>query len=300
LTSFRSSPFPFFKLPLEVRERIYKLLLGPFYEYHESIKKSFIAVYLGPDSKSGFDLDDEEETFEDELKFGSVNKRLGLGEITFEEYQIEEAEYYKSKDASRHRPASHPGRDRDYELSAYPIRQTARSVYEDNQYWLSLEWIRQASNISLQFRKELVDVFWRRTLISTEVVAGAIWILPDFLEERPGIHLGIKYLNLSLEVSEEPPYYLSENFENWCDYISYTLKLEKLQLDIIVEEEDVKQLGSGKGWFACLACARKLQATRSFKVSVSIVNSSESKRLQRPEKECEARLQELMMPDTLR
>jgi hypothetical protein len=301
LTSFRSGPFPFFKLPLEVREIIYKLLLGPFYEYHESIKKSFISLCLTPDPGMAFAFNEKEELFEDELKLDSMNKRLDLGEITFEEYEIEEAEYYESKEkASRLRLASLPGRTGEYKLIAHPIReQSAGYKYRDREDWFLFEWVRQASNISVQFRKELGDVFWRRTRINVETLPRSFWILPEFLDERPAIHPGIKYLNLSITTWEEAPKHFSKAFEIWCDYVSDTLTLEKLHLDIILEKEDVKRVKSGKGMFACLASFRKLQVTRSFKLSVSIVGAL-GKKFELLAKECESQLQELMMPDTLR
>jgi hypothetical protein len=132
-----------------------------------------------------------------------------------------------------------------------------------------------------------------------EALPRSFWILPEFLDERPAIHSGIKYLNLSITTWEESPKHFAGAFEIWCGYVSDTLKLEKLQLDIIIEREDVKRLRLGKGMFACLASFRNLQVTRSFKVSVSI-SGALGKKLELVAKECESQLQELMMPDTLR
>jgi hypothetical protein len=256
---------------------------------------------LRPDPGRGFAFNEEEESFEDEVKLDSMNKRLDLGEITLEEYEIEEAEYYESKEkASKLRLAPLPGRTRKYKLIAHPVReQSAGNKYTDKEDWLLVEWIRQALNISVQFRKELGDVFWRRIRINVETLPRSFWILPEFLDERPAIHSGIKYLNLSIPTWEEAPKHFSKAFEIWYDYVSDTLTLEKLHLDIILEKEDVKRVKSGKGMFACLASFRKLQVTRSFKLSVRILGAL-GKKFELRAKECESQLQELMMPDTLR
>jgi hypothetical protein len=311
LTSFRSGPFPFFKLPLEVRERIYKLLLGPFYEYHESVKKSYITVALQRGKRGILEEWDNEMTFEESLKYphlcgGDIPQR----EMTPEVYRIKEAEYYKRKVSWRHGVTPHPSRTGDYEQTVYPLRdQAAMRYYEDNKDWLVIEWIRQTSNVSLQFRKELGDVFWTRTSINSATLCdeSTIWLLPGFLNERPAIHSGVKYLDLEIYCCDDTLSLYAEEFESWFEYISITLKLEKLAFFIIVDKENAKDLSLGQGMFACLVSSRKLHVTRSFQVSVCILGDSgsdsedaESKERYKLEKKCQLQVQELMMPDTLR
>jgi hypothetical protein len=311
LTSFRSGPFRFFKLPLEVRDRIYKLLLGPCYEYHESIEKSYITVKLQRGKRIILERWDDELTFEESLKYphlcgGDISQR----EMTPEEYRIKEAEYYKEETSWRHRVTPHPSRTGDYELSVYPRReQAARHDYDDNKDWLFIEWIRQASNVSLQFRKELGDVFWTRTSIRSANLCdeSTIWRLPEFLNERPAIHSGVKYLDLWIDCYDYAISLCSERFDSWCEYISITLKLEKLVFFITVEKENVKPLSLGQGMFTCLVSSRKLHVTRSFEVCVSILEDpesdpegTESKELYELARKYQPQVQELMMPDTLR
>jgi hypothetical protein len=176
LTSFRSGPFPFFKLPLEVRERIYKLLLGPFYEYYESIKKSYTTVALERDKRFILELWDNEMTFEESLKrFHLSGRGLSQREMAPEEYRIKEAKYYKRKTSWRHGVTPHPSRTGEYEPRVYPRReQAAGGDYDENKDWLFIEWIRQTSNVSLQFRKDLGDVFWTRTSIRSADLCDGI------------------------------------------------------------------------------------------------------------------------------
>ncbi|KAF8866960.1 hypothetical protein BDZ45DRAFT_734997 [Acephala macrosclerotiorum] len=72
-----------------------------------------------------------------------------------------------------HYYANHPDRDPEdnWELRVYPSK-GCQEGYGEFKYgdvdWLCLEWIRKASNVSTQFRKELGNSFWTRTAISYE------------------------------------------------------------------------------------------------------------------------------------
>jgi hypothetical protein len=111
--------------------------------------------------------------------------------------------------------------------------------------WLLIEWVRQASNVSLEFRRELAETFWQRTLItsgsSPDFSTGEC--LPKWLQDRPSIHAGIKYVNLNLDLLYSSPR-KERLFLNFFDSISAKLNLETLEFDIDISEADIHQLSS--------------------------------------------------------
>ena len=200
-------------------------MLGPLYSYDETSKTSYITLWIGEKQKI-YDLEVSSES----------NWTRGLTPGTAE-FQEQKSKYEAFKDRCHHKEKVHPARSTRYEIEAYPLKEDCTIDY------LSIEGTRQASNVSTLFRKELGDVFWTRVDLQTCAGTRDIWQLPPFLRERTAIHNSIKSLRVFLKFNHKStPWDSADDFQVWCAYISETLKLETLQIDFGIDEEDLNQL----------------------------------------------------------
>jgi hypothetical protein len=71
-----------------------------------------------------------------------------------EEYEIQKSQFYKEKERKIHNLKPHPGRGSSYKLDIIAHRNNSK-LWENNHDYLFIEWARQASNVSKQFRAEL-------------------------------------------------------------------------------------------------------------------------------------------------
>jgi len=71
-----------------------------------------------------------------------------------EEYEIQKSQFYKEKERKIHSLKHHPGRGNSYKLDIIAHRNNSK-LWENNHDYLFIEWVRQASNVSRQFRAEL-------------------------------------------------------------------------------------------------------------------------------------------------
>lgn len=103
------------------------------------------------------------------------------------------------------------------------------------------------SNVSARFRKELSDVFWKSTRIYCTQDRHRKELL-RFLEHRPSIHAGIKWLHIELDMAGRDAT-AGRDFRKFCRYTSTTLKLEyfamrlwfwevKLDVEVALRNED--------------------------------------------------------------
>lgn len=217
------------------------------------------------------------------------------------------------RERHEHRNANHPGRSSRYKLTVNPY------IGTQHRYQL-VEWIRQASNVSVLFRKELGDVLWTRTELSTNGGPSDMWQLVHILTERPAIRKGIKSLVIELDFLHEMPWKEAAAFETWCDCLSRNLRLERLHVWFKIREEDINRFSSGEGPFAPLVGFRKLHVSESFSMAWSINTEGVPHSFNEPydyeydEKDEDARiryidalraqwkpiLREVLLPDTLR
>jgi hypothetical protein len=189
---------------MEIRRKIYRLWLGPFYEWTSSTTQAS-CIYVC------FRVIDP--TSRDEL--GRFRKRTTITES-------------EQRELTEHVQKSHPNRNIHYEITAYPKRDAIQVSNEDMRDYLFIEWIRQASNVSTQFRKEFGDELWSNTKVQSQ---ADWWHFVDFLKEHPAVHKGIKTLHLQLYFedylcSEKSP----ENLEDLLAYMETTLTLDSLRI----------------------------------------------------------------------
>jgi hypothetical protein len=74
---------------------------------------------------------------------------------------------------------NHPGRNSCYDLTVMAHRENVTEWFSDKTDYLFIEWVRQASNVSPLFRKELGDVFWTNIHLRTSSPdSDSTWQLP--------------------------------------------------------------------------------------------------------------------------
>jgi len=159
LTVPRSGPFKFFKLPVELRHKIYRLLLWPFFIYDSTSKVSFVQLFFEEKDREDsivWQLVEDYETPLSRLNSNDEDDDVH-GEFFKKDMQI-------AKECHQHKLANHPGRSSRYDFKSTAYREGSQYPRKrDHQF---IEWIRQASNVSPLFRKELGDVFWTHIKLS--------------------------------------------------------------------------------------------------------------------------------------
>lgn len=208
----------------------------------------------------------------------------------------------EQKELAEHVMKPHPSRNIHYKITAYPKRDAIQVSNEDMRDYLFIEWIRQASNVGTQFRKELGDELWSNTKVQSQ---ADWWHFVDFLKEHPAVHKGIKTLHLQLYFedylcSEKSP----ENLEVLLAYLEKTLTLDSLLIWFCVKEREIAQLVAGEGRFSYLHGFRKLRVLKSFEIYGLIDSFKDDQDFGAEEDplwdKWKPAVLELLMPDTLR
>ncbi|KAE9381871.1 hypothetical protein N431DRAFT_440683 [Stipitochalara longipes BDJ] len=329
--SEKSSPFPFFKLPRDIRDKIYLLLLRPLYTFNRKTKSRYIAMILSDGSHAYDDLgtywgnfdeylesqkaydtlfarsdDFDGSDTEDEAMNDTQSEKL----LSAEEYKVQKQQFYKEKERNIHYLKAHPNRGSPYKLIIIAFRNITK-LWENNHDYLLIEWIRQASNVSTRFRAELGQLIWSNVEIRTNDNLGDMWHLPQFLDERPAASKAIRSVNIGLKmVYSDSSNWESEKFRTWCTEISQALEVEKLRFSITIDEENIHSLSRLHGQYSGLASSRSLRVTKKFEVKLCIRLSLSSMNMdddaaddeyrENLEREHEPLITELMLPDTLR
>jgi hypothetical protein len=159
----RTGPFPFFKLPKEIRRRIFRLFLGPCFDYKKVYDSSHFHMIVntypedGTDDNSNYDPDLYQGTFERYLMQKRENELYDDPEnilvMSSSDYEQKLLRYYEQKAWLEHKAAVHPTRRGQYKLRTIARRGGVKLWQSDD--YLYAENIRQASNVSTVFRQEL-------------------------------------------------------------------------------------------------------------------------------------------------
>ena len=198
LTSYlRSGHFKFNELPIEVRHRILDLLCAPCYDEDDCIEiKIEIVEFSTRDiTAPGW----WNQTFE-QHQSGLHRCLRGPPSVSDEEQRKQFAEEQRR---FRFENMPHPNRTNLYDMSANPKMASKSGLSccftEDRSMY---ELIRNLSNVSVQFRKEFGNVFWRRTNIRMSDFDPDNDILSGFIEERPAVLGGIRHLAFTLDFTD--------------------------------------------------------------------------------------------------
>lgn len=217
------------KLPAEIRHNIIRLLLGSFYRYCEATKKSFIPLTLS-----------------------QTRERLSLVE------------------------KPHPARKVDYELVSYPCVLSSRPMHDaenpgglffnanpaqDN---FMAEVIRNLSNVSPEFKRDLCEVFWKRAHLNLggDHHSPSHEIMRTFLSERPAAHRGIKSLSLCYDLEKG-----IKGFNELCTLAASSLNLEELYITLIIDSAVIDRWTTATPEFSEWMNADSEFATRRIKVA---------------------------------
>ena len=107
----RMGPFPFFKLPVEIRQKIFRLLLDPYYYNYSGI----CATHLGIHAKNWGCAEQYKGDFEAHLVREAALEAMRLEEgeqphvMSVEERRDSETTYYQEKKDFLHQKKPHPG-----------------------------------------------------------------------------------------------------------------------------------------------------------------------------------------------
>ncbi|KAH6690253.1 hypothetical protein BKA61DRAFT_684545 [Leptodontidium sp. MPI-SDFR-AT-0119] len=195
----RSGPFPFLKLPLEIRLKIYLYLLGPFHSSDGKSKATHIQIqverFCGPFDYKGHITG----TYEDYLQ--RLSHVPAFGENI----------------------SQTPEESGCYTISCDPYL-SERSATKD---WSMVQLVRDMSNVSRQIRTEFSVAFWTRvSIICPEEFDFAE--LPNVLNDRPMACAGIKFLTFDVNIQDCSEDELSKFF----DAVTQQLNLDGLTLSL--------------------------------------------------------------------
>lgn len=119
------------------------------------------------------------------------NKHQAEVALPSEECERQKQQYHKDKESRIHYSKPHPGRGSPYRLSIYALRNNS-NFFQDNHDYILVDWIRQASNVSTEFRTELAEIIWSNVTIHTNGGCKDISFLPQLVRERPAASLVLR------------------------------------------------------------------------------------------------------------
>jgi len=181
--------------------------------------------------------------------------------------------------ADERRGLVHPSRNSRYELR---VGKTPYCESKEVGLWVEtgrpdcryLEFIRQLSNESPNFRKELGDKLFSRIELRTSTPYHRFWHLSSFLEERLTINSGIKSLYFSISLVMQSWDDDSKRFEHWCCCVARHLGLEACEMRLDVEESDLQEFFDGRGLFAPLSAIKELRVSKNFEIEVRFIKKN--------------------------
>jgi hypothetical protein len=307
LTSYlRSGHFKFNELPIEVRHRILDLLCAPCYDKYDCTEIEIKEFSTRDITAPGW----WNRTFEQHQS--GLHALLRAPPSVSDEEQSKQ--FAEKQRRFRIENMPHPNRTNLYHMSAKPKMAMKSGLFccfkKD---WSMFELIRNLSNVSVQFRKEFGDVFWRRTKITMGDDGLDKGLLSGFLEERPAVLGGIRHLvftldftghNIDLKVKED-----QRRFLNFLRTISTLSNLEKLSVTIWTKDNQLCEFESESETRKQLEACRTLPVKEKFDLWLGIC-APDFDAIDSPEEsdnytaDLEAtwcpKIREFMLPNTLR
>jgi hypothetical protein len=259
-------PFKFFKLPFEIRRKIYRLVLLPCMQFNPDLNQSVIT----------FDIHEKPTIASFPVRtLATPEKRLQMDirelvisgvpapVMTSEEMEKALAFYHKEQDSIRRQIQSHPSREIQYDVEIN-VPKYVVDPKQQNLDWGMVDLLRRIGNVSKQFRKEFGKEIWANTDISARLEDQTA--LLGFLAERPAIHGGIKSLDLGFSLDREESSTYRPSFLSAVDFMAKNLKnLQHIDLCVFACEEQLHMLVAGAKELKPLEEFRKLKVASSFK-----------------------------------
>lgn len=255
-----------------------RLLLGSFYSYDEVTKQGYISIDLFSDDTSlsnprypKYFEKDYESFVQSELvkmrNLGDSNLDLVIHDFD-EDADFDDVKNDCDSDGNttntniwgptefalrKHQVMRHPQRSCDYRLESLTYSKWGYISSDDYQSeypsdfrqpfdhdWVLTRLVRAMSNVSIQFRKELSDVWWSNIQLNVCQIVQAKddshKVVRSFFADRPAVLKGIKSLNLYIHYfqdSADKDAVYGESFTAWCETVSKHLSLEIFAITII-------------------------------------------------------------------
>ncbi|KAE9381873.1 hypothetical protein N431DRAFT_458428 [Stipitochalara longipes BDJ] len=304
----RAGPFPFSKLPIEIRYRTFGLLCGPCYGSEDGLIEIILTPYPTVDAtKPGWwnQTFDQYQARTDNIFRGYTRER-----------EDDELKFAKRQREFITEGTPHPYRARFYGMSIRPVMAADFHKFGDAKDWSIIELIRNVSNVSTHFRKDFGDVFWERTKITFD----EMYFDPEnnihswFFEDRPSICSGVRSLDIDVQFDwfNIDSDLERQQFLQFTQTISRLPHLENLRLLLCMPDTELCKLKAGIPMRTCLETFRKLPAIKKFNLWVYIhvsyfSKSVESEKVESEKVESEKQLEEkwtpitreIMLPNTL-
>jgi hypothetical protein len=317
MNHFNNSNFP-----IEIRTRIMRLLLEPY--FHKDKRDGDIVVFyvvaahdlqhLKPIFSKDLEhyinhlpIDINERELEDQSDPSLEVTVNGLKTLPQGDREQAETHFQKIKRDFHLGQQRHPARLSCYNLWADVQKEANPSdgagagdgqEVEPEWDWPMIRLARDLSNVNTQLRQELGEFLWKRTHISFSCNAESGdnswngWEPLAFLLERPKIIKGIRILTIPL-VCNAKGWQGVNQFNTFCRYIANVMELEHLQVDIVVADDQLHGLMSGKGKFEGIEVVRQIKVLKSFGIQLQV--SSFLRTLAEEES-----MVEFLMPNSLR
>ncbi|KAG4439646.1 hypothetical protein IFR05_004843 [Cadophora sp. M221] len=291
----RSGPFPFLKLPLEIRLEIYLYLLGPFHSSDDKSKATHIQIqverFYGPFDYERYISGTYEDyvekschapTFDDEF-FQTPEKRWS-----------DKLEFEREKWVKIQLGKSHPLRSGRYTISCDPYF-SERSATKD---WSMIRLVRDMSHVSRQIRTEFSVAFWTR--VSIICPESDFAELPNVLNNRPMVCAGFKHLSFDVSIR----FCDEDELSKFFDAVTQHLVLDGLTLTLTVGDGELKDMIDGEGKFLWLQRIKLLKVAVYFDLNTyyypDVVDDDDwEEYAERVLKEHEPTLRQRLTPNTL-
>jgi hypothetical protein len=267
------------KLPREIRDHIYRLLVAPLYRTGLTNRESEL-VHIAIKKHRFHRTKNNEASYQRKLEKEARHTKRYHPEkfpkiLSAQKLAEKKARYYKREAERDHDKAPHPTRTQNYSISReFDVMKYGNSLRGEID-WLFLDFVRNLSNVSCGMRKEIMNVVWNRRAITECFDLDALrWDNTDcaqkaFLKDRPSIWAGIKRIKTEIDrycdfwpksIDEQK----AEAFGQMCDFVSKSLKLESFEFTLQIREDNVAELSKGVGSLAFLKKLRILNVAKNF------------------------------------
>ncbi|KAE9381870.1 hypothetical protein N431DRAFT_458425 [Stipitochalara longipes BDJ] len=299
----RHGPFPFFKLPIEIRFMVYGVLLVQFFEFDYDVKTELIKIkldhfcnYRNLPANNLYSGD-----YDNYLSIISQSSGMWQDNDLFAGAPKDKSIFEKEKRLDELRNAPHPHRSQPYLMSCTPRIPGGGKKVD----WSMIDLIRKLSNVSRRLRYELGEVFWTNTLLQgSDHYSPAV--LQNFVIDRPAALSKIKHLRFKVTADDRyGRVNRKENELRLYQNMSKYLELDTLVLELEIGETLFAKLAEGETlWFLVF---RTFKVAKIFELETFIIPkvyfeevSDDWRYVAQLHKKYLNRVEDFLMPDTLR
>ena len=258
------------KLPVELRLKIFLLLLGPFFQKDVDLNAMCIEIEVRHHSFRLWDEKYYQDDYQDDYQpyldvcarqTSFWNNLHPHGDSanpiskTMEDRFGSEAEFERKRWIHKQLQKPHPLRRCYYTADATPTINES-GIKKD---WGMTKLVQNISNVSRRVRNELSTVFWTRVNIICPEYTDFL-ALQLFLDDRPLASKGIKSLCLDVDLDHSKESDILSAFQR----LSESLDLEAFKICLYLDETDLEGFSSGKGRILWLTNIWNMEVSSHF------------------------------------